>query len=122
VLAKEGGSIEIWGDGMQTRSFLYIDDCIEATRMLMKSNTFSGPVNIGSEEMVTINQLVEITAKVTNKNIKVIHVKGPTGVRGRNSNNDLIRREIGWDNTRILALGIRETYLWIQSQISKSPS
>ena len=84
-LPNEGGAIEVWGDGLQTRSFLFVDECIEATRRLMDSD-FMGPVNIGSEEMVTINQLVDITAKVANKEVQKIHIDGPLGVRGRNSN------------------------------------
>ena len=114
-LPKEGGSIEVWGDGLQTRSFLYIDECIEATYRLMQSN-FMGPVNIGSEEMVSINQLVDITANVAGKNISKKHIDGPLGVRGRNSNNDLIREKLGWDYSLPLEEGIRRTYNWIQEQ------
>ncbi|SVD99835.1 uncharacterized protein METZ01_LOCUS452689, partial [marine metagenome] len=92
-----GGSVEVWGDGKQTRSFLFIDECIEATRRLMDSD-FQGPVNIGSEEMVTIDELVDITARVANKVVtKVYDLSAPRGVMGRNSNNDLIRKELGWD-------------------------
>tara|TARA_Y100001937_G_scaffold14934_1_gene20249 strand:- start:3140 stop:4285 length:1146 start_codon:yes stop_codon:yes gene_type:complete len=115
--AEEGGSVEVWGDGEQTRSFLYIDECIEATRRLMDSD-FIGPVNIGSEEMVTINELVDIAAEVSNKTIEKKHVDGPLGVRGRNSNNDLIREKLGWDYTMTLEEGIRRTYNWIARQIS----
>ena len=114
--ADDDDSIEVWGDGEQTRSFLYIDECIEATRRLMNSE-FIGPVNIGSEEMVTINQLVDITAKVSGKNISKKHIDGPLGVRGRNSNNDLIREKLGWDYTMTLKEGIRKTYTWIKEQI-----
>ena len=114
---KEGGSIEVWGDGLQTRSFLYIDECIEATRRLMDSN-FMGPVNIGSEEMVSINQLVDTAAKVAGKTIEKKHIDGPLGVRGRNSNNDLIREKLGWNYTKTLEEGIRETYDWIVKQIN----
>ena len=116
LLPEDGGSIEVWGDGLQTRSFLYIDECIEASRRLMDSD-FIGPVNIGSEEMVTINQLVDITAKVAGKNVEKNHVDGPLGVRGRNSNNDVIRRELGWDYQQTLEEGIRKTYNWILGQI-----
>jgi nucleoside-diphosphate-sugar epimerase len=116
-LPKEGGAIEVWGDGLQTRSFLFIDECIEATRRLMDSD-FMGPVNIGSEEMVTINQLVDIAAKVASKDVQKIHIDGPLGVRGRNSNNDLIREKLGWDYSQTLEEGIRKTYTWIQSQIN----
>jgi nucleoside-diphosphate-sugar epimerase len=115
-LPKEGGSIEVWGDGLQTRSFLYIDECIEATRRMMESD-FQGPVNIGSEEMVTINQLVDTAAKVANKKVEKIHIDGPLGVRGRNSNNDLIREKLGWDYSQTLEDGILKTYNWISEQI-----
>jgi GDP-D-mannose 3', 5'-epimerase len=115
-LPDGGGAIEVWGDGEQTRSFLYVDECIEATRRLMDSD-FMGPVNIGSEEMVTINQLVETAAKVSGKEVSKIHIDGPLGVRGRNSNNDVIRRELGWDYAQTLEEGIRKTYEWIQEQI-----
>ena len=111
-------TIEVWGDGEQTRSFLFIDECIEATRRLMDSS-FVGPVNIGSEEMVTINQLVDTAAKVANKKIDKDHIEGPLGVRGRNSNNDLIREKLGWDYSQTLEEGIRKTYNWIMSQIAK---
>ena len=116
--AENGDSVEVWGDGEQTRSFLYIDECIEATRRLMESE-FIGPVNIGSEEMVTINELVEIAAKIANKKIKKNHIEGPLGVRGRNSNNDLIREKLGWDYEQTLEEGIKKTYGWISYQISK---
>jgi len=116
---ETGGSIEVWGDGLQTRSFLYIDECIEATRRLMDSD-FLGPVNIGSEEMVTINQLVETAAKVSGKTIrKVYQMNRPQGVRGRNSNNDLVREKLGWDYSQPLEVGIQKTYDWIVSQIAK---
>jgi GDP-D-mannose 3', 5'-epimerase len=115
-LPSEGGAIEVWGDGEQTRSFLFIDECIEATRRLMDSD-FMGPVNIGSEEMVTINQLVDTAAKVADKEVTKIHIDGPLGVRGRNSNNDLIRENLGWDYSQTLEEGIRKTYSWIQEQI-----
>ena len=108
--------IEVWGDGEQTRSFLFIDECIEATRKLMKSD-FLGPINIGSEEMVTINQLVETAAKISGKKIKRKHIDGPLGVRGRNSNNDLVREKLNWDYSMSLEEGIEKTYSWIESQI-----
>ena len=111
-------TIEVWGDGKQTRSFLFIDECIEATRRLMDSD-FTEPINIGSEEMVTINQLVDTAAKVANKKIDKDHIEGPLGVRGRNSNNDLIREKLGWDYSQTLEEGIRKTYNWIMSQIAK---
>ena len=117
--AEQDEAIEVWGDGEQTRSFLYIDECIEATRRLMESD-FLGPVNIGSEEMVSINQLVDTAAKVAHKDIKKNHIDGPLGVRGRNSNNDLIREKLGWDYKQTLEEGIRKTYIWISEQIAKS--
>ena len=116
-LPEQGGSIEVWGDGLQTRSFLYIDECIEATRRLMDSD-FLGPVNIGSEEMVTINQLVDTAAKVAGKTVEKNHIDGPLGVRGRNSNNDLIREKLGWDYSQTLEEGIAKTYSWIQNEIN----
>ena len=118
-LPESGGAIEVWGDGLQTRSFLFIDECIEATRRLMDSD-FMGPVNIGSEEMVTINELVETAAKVSGKAVAKIHIDGPLGVRGRNSNNDLIREKLGWDYSQTLEEGIRKTYDWICQQIENS--
>ena len=114
----EEDSIEVWGDGLQTRSFLYIDECIEATRRLMDSDC-TEPINIGSEEMVTINQLVDIAAKVAGKQITKFHVDGPLGVRGRNSNNDLVREKLGWDYSMTLEEGIEKTYEWIRWQVSK---
>ena len=117
-LPEEGGAIEVWGDGLQTRSFLFIDECIEATRRLMDSE-FMGPVNIGSEEMVTIDELVDTAARVSGKTVQKLHIDGPLGVRGRNSNNDLIREHLGWDYSQTLEEGIRKTYEWICSQIEK---
>tara|TARA_Y100000592_G_scaffold9857_1_gene13903 strand:+ start:2902 stop:3948 length:1047 start_codon:yes stop_codon:yes gene_type:complete len=116
-LPPMGGTIEVWGDGLQTRSFLFIDECIEATRRLMDSE-FEGPVNIGSEEMVTINKLVETAASVSGKTVEKNHIDGPTGVRGRNSNNDLIREKLGWDYSQTLEEGIRKTYAWIAKQVA----
>jgi len=120
AVPSSGGSIEVWGDGLQTRSFLYIDECIEATRRLMDSD-FMGPVNIGSEEMVSINELVETAAKVSHKVVrKVYNLNAPTGVRGRNSNNDLIREKLGWDYRMTLEEGIRRTYFWIEEQMKNA--
>jgi len=113
----DGGEIEIWGDGEQTRSFLYIDECVEATYRLVQSD-FMGPVNIGSEEMVTINQLADIAANVEGKTIVKKHIDGPLGVRGRNSNNDLIREKLGWDYSMTLQEGITRTYNWIKEQMN----
>ena len=118
-LPPQGGAIEVWGDGLQTRSFLFIDECIEATRRLMDSD-FTGPVNIGSEEMVTINELVEIAGRVAGKEVRKMHkLDAPLGVRGRNSNNDLIREKLGWDYSQTLEEGIRITYNWIEGQTKK---
>jgi len=108
----------VWGDGRQTRSFLYIDECIEATRTMMKGD-FIGPVNIGSEEMVTINELVDIVATVAKKSIQKNHIDGPLGVRGRNSDNTLIKDKLGWTYEQPLEVGIRRTYNWIMGEIAK---
>jgi nucleoside-diphosphate-sugar epimerase len=108
----------VWGDGLQTRSFLLVDECVEATYRLMQSD-FMGPVNIGSEEMVTINQLVDTAAKVANKKVEKIHIDGPLGVRGRNSDNTLIREKLGWDYSITLEEGIKKTYEWIKWQQCK---
>ena len=117
ALSLDGGEIEIWGDGLQTRSFLYIDECIEATRRLMMHPNFVGPVNIGSEEMVTINHLVALVSTVALKVIEVKHIAGPLGVRGRNSFNDLIREKLDWNYKMTLEEGIRSTYSWIAKQV-----
>jgi len=114
--ASDGGEIEIWGDGNQTRSFLYIDECIEGTLKLARSN-FYGPVNIGSDEMVTINELVSITEKISNKKVSVKHIDGPLGVRGRNSDNKLIKEKLDWAPSQSLKDGINSTYNWINNQI-----
>jgi GDP-D-mannose 3', 5'-epimerase len=112
----DGGEIEIWGDGKQTRSFLYIDECLEATRRLMDSD-FCGPVNIGSEEMVTINQLAQMAAQIAGKKISIRHIDGPLGVRGRNSDNHLIRERLGWAPSRPLREGLERTFSWINAQV-----
>jgi nucleoside-diphosphate-sugar epimerase len=112
------GEIEVWGDGEQTRSFLYIDDCIDAVRELMKSD-FMGPVNIGSEEMVTINELVDMAAEIGRKNVEIKHIAGPTGVRGRNSDNRLIWEKLHWKPQYNLRSGLELTYDWIEEQIQK---
>lgn len=115
--AKDGGEVEIWGDGKQTRSFLYIDECVDAIRRLMKSD-FTGPVNVGSEEMIAINDLVKMVAKVAMKDIHIKNIPGPTGVRGRNSDNKLIKEKLGWAPTESLVDGISKTYKWIQGEIN----
>ncbi len=118
--ASDGGTIEIWGDGLQTRSFLYVDDCVEATIQLMRNDNFAGPVNIGSEEMVTINQLANIVMNVSEKHVTLDHVSGPLGVRGRNSHNELIRQKLGWEPKISLVEGMRRTFDWINQQVLKS--
>jgi nucleoside-diphosphate-sugar epimerase len=114
--APAGGEIEIWGDGKQTRSFLYVDECVEAVRRLMESD-FAGPVNIGSEEMVTINRLAELIMEIAGKELSIRHSPGPLGVRGRNSDNRLIREELGWQPSRPLREGLEKTYAWISQQV-----
>ena len=116
--SPDGGEIEIWGAGFQTRSFLYIDDCLEGTLRLMRSN-FTGPVNIGSEEMVTINDLARMIMEIADKKLTIRHVPGPLGVRGRNSDNRLIKERLGWKPTISLREGLRKTYLWIEEQVKK---
>ena len=120
-LPKEGGTIEVWGDGLQTRSFLFVDECVEATYRLVQSD-FTGPVNIGSEEMVSINGLVDIAAKAADKKVEKKHIEGPLGVRGRNSNNDLIKEKLDWNYTMTLEEGIKKTYDWInENQMGNKP-
>lgn len=114
---EAGDEIEIWGDGEQTRSFLYIDECLEGVRRLMDSD-FPGPVNIGSDEMVTINELVSMVMKISGKNVRVNHIDGPLGVRGRNSDNRLIREKLNWAPSAALVDGMSETYRWIDAQLS----
>lgn len=114
--AKDKGTIEIWGDGKQTRSFLYIDECLEGVRRLMDSD-FVGPVNIGSEEMVTINQLAEMTMNIAGKKLHFKHIPGPLGVRGRNSDNRLIKEKLNWAPSKPLKEGLEKTYRWIEHQI-----
>jgi GDP-D-mannose 3',5'-epimerase len=114
--AEDGGEIEVWGDGEQTRSFLYIDECLEGVRRLMNSE-FVGPVNIGSEEMVSINKLVDTVSSVAGKKIKKKHIEGPLGVRGRNSDNRLLKEKVGWEPSQPLIVGIEKTYEWIKNQM-----
>jgi len=127
--AKPGDSLEVWGDGKQTRSFLYIDECLEATRRLMDSD-FIGPINIGSEEMISINGLAQMAIEISRKEVTIHNLDGkdfenkygfrcPLGVRGRNSNNDLIREKLSWDYSQPLHVGIEKTYLWIKEQSEK---
>jgi GDP-D-mannose 3', 5'-epimerase len=112
-----GGEIKIWGDGQQTRSFLYVDECIEGIRRLMESN-FAGPVNIGSEEMVTINQLAGMVMEIAGKRLRIRHIDGPLGVRGRNSDNRLIRQKLGWAPSASLRKGLEVTYGWVAEQVA----
>jgi len=114
--ASEGDEIEIWGDGNQTRSFLYIDECIEGVRRLMESD-FTGPVNLGSEEMVTINRLARMVIEISGKKLGIRHVPGPQGVRGRNSDNRLLYQKLGWAPSRPPREGLEKTYRWIEAQV-----
>ena len=118
--AKNGGEIEIWGDGTQTRSFLYIDECLDGVLKLMGHVNFRGPVNIGSEEMVSINQLVELASDIAGKKLKVKHIEGPLGVRGRNSHNELLRRHLNWEPSKPLRHGLEKTYAWVEEQVRKT--
>ena len=113
---RSGSEIEVWGDGEQTRSFLYVDECIEGTTRLIRSG-FPGPVNIGSEEMVTINQLVDLVSDIAGKQVIRKHVPGPQGVRGRNSDNRLITEKLAWAPNWPLRDGLKHTYAWIESQV-----
>lgn len=117
--AADGGGIEIWGDGEQTRSFLFIDECIEGVRRLMESD-FAGPVNIGSDEMISINNLAMMAADMAGKNLKLNHIEGPLGVRGRNSENTLIKEKLGWAPQAPLRAGMEKTYAWIAQQVERS--
>lgn len=116
--AENGGEIEIWGDGKQTRSFLYVIECVDAVRRLMNSD-FTGPVNVGSEEMVTINHLVELVAQVAGKDIRIKNIPGPTGVRGRNSDNKLIKEKLNWAPSQPLIEGIAKTYEWVEKKVEE---
>ncbi|MFC1483891.1 NAD-dependent epimerase/dehydratase family protein [Candidatus Neomarinimicrobiota bacterium] len=115
----DGGEIEMWGDGKQTRSFMYIDECLEAVRRLMESD-FVGPVNIGSEEMVTINHLAEIIMEIAGKQLSIKHIPGPLGVRGRNSDNLLIKEKLGWAPSMTLKEGLANTYPWIKDLVDQA--
>ena len=118
-VAEATDHIEVWGDGKQTRSFLYIDECVEATLRLMRNDHFTGPVNIGSEEMVTINQLANLAIRFSGKDLSIKNINGPTGVRGRNSDNRLYREKIGWEPSQSLKDGLQITYNWISEQVNK---
>jgi nucleoside-diphosphate-sugar epimerase len=116
--APDGGEIDVWGDGKQTRSFLYIDECIEATRRLVESE-FVGPVNIGSEEMVTLDELAQMIMDIAAKKVRIKHVPGPLGVRGRNSDNALFAEKVGWRVSEQLVEGLKRTYPWVKAQVEK---
>lgn len=119
AMAEDGDEIEMWGDGKQTRSFLYVDECLKGIRRLMDFDDFRGPVNIGSEEMVTINQLAEIIIEISGKDLTIKHTPGPLGVRGRNSDNKLIKEKLGWEPDYPLKKGLEKTYNWIEEQVEK---
>ncbi len=119
AMAANDGSIEIWGDGEQTRSFLYVDECLEGTTRLLRSEV-DAPVNIGSDEMVSINQLVGMVADIAGKKIDIQHIPGPLGVRGRNSDNRLIQQKLGWSPSHPLTKGLEKTYEWIERQIRRN--
>lgn len=116
--APEGGAVEVWGDGKQTRSFLYIDDCLDAVRAFMDGE-FMGPLNIGSEEMISIRAFTEMIIGISGKSIEIKHVEGPTGVRGRNSDNDLIREHLGWEPNYNLQRGITQLFNWVSEQVAE---
>lgn len=127
--AEADTEIEVWGDGLQTRSFLYVDECVEATLRLMRQDEFRGPVNIGSEEMVPINELAQIAIDLSSKNIKIYNIDGqefidkygfpcPLGVRGRNSDNKLYKEKLGWEPTMTLREGMAKTFEWINKQVN----
>jgi nucleoside-diphosphate-sugar epimerase len=117
--AKDGDVIEVWGPGKQTRSFLYVDECVEGIRRLMDSS-FEGPVNIGSEEMISINEFAKMIIEVSLKDLKIKNVEGPAGVMGRNSDNRLIEEKLGWKPSLTLRQGIEKTYAWIEEQTKKA--
>lgn len=117
AMTPDGGTIEMWGDGVQTRSFLYVDECVEGTIRLMRSD-WQGPVNIGSEEMVSINDLAAMVMRIAGKNQSIEHIPGPVGVRGRNSDNRLIKRMLDWEPSESLEDGIRKTYSWIAKEVA----
>jgi GDP-D-mannose 3',5'-epimerase len=119
AMTPDGEEMEMWGDGKQTRSFLYIDECLEGSLRLTRSD-WTGPVNIGSEEMVTINQVAEMIMKIAGKKLTIKHIPGPLGVRGRNSDNRLIYEKLGWKPTAPLSKGLESTYAWIKEEVEKS--
>jgi len=118
AMVADGATIEMWGDGLQTRSFLYVDECVEGTIRLMRSD-WQGPVNIGSEEMVSINDLAAMVMRIAGKNQSIKHISGPVGVRGRNSDNRLIKEMLDWAPSESLEEGIRRTYAWIAKEVAE---
>lgn len=119
ALAQEGTDIEMWGDGKQTRSFMYIDDCVEGSLRIMRSD-YSEPLNLGSSRLISINDLAKLAMSFENKKLEVRHIPGPLGVRGRNSDNALIKKTLGWEPEISLETGLKKTYFWIKSQIEKA--
>ena len=117
--AENNGKIQIWGDGVQTRSFLYIEECLKGTLMLTRSD-FKGPVNIGSDEMIAINDLAEMVIGISGKKLAIENIPGPQGVRGRNSDNKLISEKLGWKPAQHLKVGMEKTYRWIEEQVEKN--
>jgi GDP-D-mannose 3',5'-epimerase len=128
--SKDGDQLEVWGDGLQTRSFLYIDECIDAVLKFMRQDLFLGPVNIGSEEMVTINKLAEMAIELSSKNVSIHNIDGeefkskygfscPVGVRGRNSDNKLFKEKVKWEPTQSLYEGMKKTFEWINKQVNE---
>ena len=115
--AKDGEMVDVWGDGKQTRSFLYIDECLIGIDKLMSQNKFTGPVNIGSEEMISIDEMTKMVIEISGKKLGIKHIPGPIGVRGRNSDNRLIRKELGWEPKQSLKVGLEKTYKWIEEQV-----
>ena len=115
--AVEGGFVEIWGDGKQTRSFLYIDECLEGIEKLMQHESFTGPVNIGSDEMIAINDLTKMAIKISGKNLTIKNIPGPVGVRGRNSDNKLVKETLNWSPSMKLEQGMAKLYAWINEQL-----
>jgi GDP-D-mannose 3', 5'-epimerase len=118
---RSGGAIDVWGDGLQTRTFLYVDECLEGTTRLLRSS-FEGPVNIGSEEMVSVNQLAHLIADIAGKKILLNHIEGPQGVRGRTSDNRLVQEKLGWAPSQPLRQGLEVTYAWVERQVMRNVS
>lgn len=116
--AEDGGVVEVWGDGKQTRSFLIIDECLEGIRRLMESD-FSGPVNIGSDEMISIQNFTKMVIDISGKSLSIKNIEGPLGVKGRNSDNDLIKEKLGWAPSKPLREGVEKTYKWIEEQVKQ---